>query len=220
MAHSGITKMNEYIRTKYYFWGSSAEIERHVKACYTCQIKKSKNNRAPLSHNVASFPMELVSIDIGGPMRETSKGNKYFLVSVDAFTGLSVISLLKNITAEEVFSVFYNDVVCVHGCPITVKSDAGSQLIGEVSKAFFDMLATIRIVTTPYSPWSNGMSEVTVRRTKNIIAKFLIKQQHETNETVEWDSVIKHVQFAMHYTARRISPHLEVDALFGSCGRR
>ena len=108
--------MITYIREKYYFWGASAETERFVKSCFVCQVKKNKNNKAPLGQNVASFPMEFVSIDIGGPMRETSKGHKYFLVSVDMFTGLSVISCLVGITAEEVFSACYNEVVCVYGC--------------------------------------------------------------------------------------------------------
>ena len=64
VAHSGITKMIAYIKDKYYFWGSSAEIENFVKSCFSCQVKKNKNNRAPLGQNFASFPMEIVNIDI------------------------------------------------------------------------------------------------------------------------------------------------------------
>ena len=46
------------------------------------------------------------------------------------------------------FSAFYKEFVCIYGCPVAAKSDRGSQLIGEASKAFFDLLATIHIKTT------------------------------------------------------------------------
>ena len=171
--------------------------------------QEKQEQQSPFGPNFASFPMEIVNIDIGGPMRETSKGHKYFLVAVDCFTGMCVLSTLKGITAEEVFSAFYKEFVCIYGCPVSVKSDRGSQLIGEASKAFFDLLATIHIKTTPYSPWSNGAAEVTVRRTKTIISKFLIEGQTTRGENQEWDSLIKTVQLGLNSfptTTRGFSP--------------
>ena len=124
---------------------------------------------------------------------------------------LLVISALKSMTAEEVFSRFYDDLVCYYGCPAVVKSDQGTQLTGETSKAFFEMLASIRITTTPYSPWSNGAAEVNVRRTKQMVSKLLgeSEQTQADGENIEWDQVIKKAQFALNSmpsTTRQFSP--------------
>ena len=107
------------------------------------------------------------------------------------------------------FSAFYNEFVCIYGCPVTVRSDRGSQLIGETSKAFFELLATLHIKTTLYSPWSNGATEVTVRRTKNVLSKLLIEHNTVTGENVEWDTLIKTVQLSLNSmpsTTRGFSP--------------
>ena len=53
-----------------------------------CATKKSptQSSRAPMQTIPAGYPMQVIAIDITGPLPESEAGNKYILVVGDYFT--------------------------------------------------------------------------------------------------------------------------------------
>lgn len=81
------------------FWeGMKEDIEEMAKACEVCQKRKiyaGDRKAVPVQPIEApSGPWKRVHVDLMGPLRETTKGNKYILMSVDAFTKWAVASAL------------------------------------------------------------------------------------------------------------------------------
>ena len=75
---------------KWFYWPGCAEGAREwCKTCGTCATRKSQvpNSRAPLQGIQAGYPMQIVAVDIMGPLPETSSGNWYALEASDYFTG-------------------------------------------------------------------------------------------------------------------------------------
>jgi hypothetical protein len=52
---------------------------------------------------------QLITTDIGGPLKETTRGNKYFLVVIDNFTKFIQIYAMKKIQAEDVAQAIVDD---------------------------------------------------------------------------------------------------------------
>ena len=65
MAHSGVTRMRNSIRAKYFWPGIEADIKRLVEACKPCQLQQRAQRREPnrpvLEH--VSRPMQARGID-------------------------------------------------------------------------------------------------------------------------------------------------------------
>ena len=70
-------------------WPGCAEAARDwCKSCLTCATRKMTvpKRKAYLQSIQSGYPMQLVSIDILGPLPVTEEGNKYVLAAVDHFT--------------------------------------------------------------------------------------------------------------------------------------
>ena len=82
------------------------DIHDQVKFCDRCQFRKPPRptrHRAP-GHVQANAPMEMVSIDVVGPLCESS-GFVKLLTAVDVFTGYCWAIPIENETMETVFLI-------------------------------------------------------------------------------------------------------------------
>jgi hypothetical protein len=78
-----------------------------IKTCDTCQMIKRDFSKK-LAAMLIITPVQsnqLITTDIGGPLKETKRGNKYFIVIIDHFTKFIQIHPMKNIKAEDVAHV-------------------------------------------------------------------------------------------------------------------
>jgi len=67
-----------------------------VKSCIKCQLFEPLKTQAPVMTPIrVSEPLELVGIDLVGPLAE-SNGHKYVLTMTDYFTKVSEINYLLN----------------------------------------------------------------------------------------------------------------------------
>jgi hypothetical protein len=65
-------------------------------------------------------PNQLIKTDIGGPLKETSRGNKYFFVIIDHFTKFIKIYQMKRIQAEDVAQIIVDGWMMNFGIQETV----------------------------------------------------------------------------------------------------
>jgi len=86
--HPGIKKMIDIIRRHFDWPGSRDDIAEFVKNCHTCKQSKYRNYvlQGPLHSVVAEHPMEMLSVDIFGPIPRAEGKYNEILVIMDVFT--------------------------------------------------------------------------------------------------------------------------------------
>ena len=85
--HLGLTKTFDKVRSRFYWTGYEADVERHIQDCVKCQQRKMPQSSwpAPLGTIEANYPFQKLSWDLMGPL-PPSKQYRYILVVSDIFT--------------------------------------------------------------------------------------------------------------------------------------
>ena len=113
MAHNELGD-NETHRTyillkRLYYWkGLKPSVEKHVKRCYHCQGRNRQVVKyAKLHFDVATFPMQFISMDLIGEFHPpTSRKHRYTLKVICMLTGYVFYVPLQTKTAEEVLQAY------------------------------------------------------------------------------------------------------------------
>ena len=74
-----------------------------ISKCDACQRHEKLKTQAPQLHPIkVKCPLYMVGMDLIGPLKETSSGNKYVLTMTDYFTNYVEFYPLKNKCADGV----------------------------------------------------------------------------------------------------------------------
>ena len=86
--HSGIDKCLCKLKERFYWPGQYNDVKQWCSTCVTSATRKpgGVKRRGPLQPVIAGYPLQLVAVDILGPLPVTSQGNSYILVAEDYFT--------------------------------------------------------------------------------------------------------------------------------------
>ncbi|KAI3796095.1 hypothetical protein L1987_38759 [Smallanthus sonchifolius] len=151
-----------------------------AQVCEACLARKhSRQSFLVESHYRAARPLELISIDMCGPIQPTTHGdNKYFLLVVDDCTRYMWVYMLKTkYQAFDVFRTFKFKVENELGCKIkALKSDRGGEFLSQEFTKFCEKEGIRRLLTTPYSPQQNGAVE---RRNRSLTRALKNKTPYE-----------------------------------------
>ena len=84
----GVDKSLGKLKERFYWPGYFNHVKQWCAICASCATRKSggPTRRGPLHPIVVGYPLQLVAVDILGPLPQTSDGNAYILVAEDYFT--------------------------------------------------------------------------------------------------------------------------------------
>jgi hypothetical protein len=87
-AHFGISKTLDRIKKDFHWYKMSEDVKCHVKCCTVCNRFKSLNKkpRTALQKYLVGHPMDMIGIDVIGPLPKSKNNNRYILVIGDHFT--------------------------------------------------------------------------------------------------------------------------------------
>ena len=87
-AHQGVNRTIEFISKKYWWETMRQDVTEFIKRCDACSRRKTGHKiKAPLGEDLkATEFLDVVSLDIVGPLPVTEQGNKYLLTFVDHYT--------------------------------------------------------------------------------------------------------------------------------------
>ena len=161
--HDGQDKMLLKILSKYWWTGMRDDIKLFTQSCHGCQaVKGGRNTRYSKSGKIQTFsaktPFELVSIDICGPLPQTSDGNRYIVSMIDKFSRFCLLVPVKDIKTQTIIKA-YERWVSLFGPPKALLSDNGSQFISKMFKNYTKSQQTKQRFSTPYYPECNGQIE-------------------------------------------------------------
>ena len=103
--------------------------------------------------------MQIVAIDIMGPLPETEVGNSYILVAGDYYTRWMEAYPIPNQEAVTVAQKLVNELFCHLSTSEQLHSDQGSQFDSDLIAEVCKILNIRKSRTTPYHPQCDGLIE-------------------------------------------------------------
>lgn len=164
--HVGVAKMKAQARSWVWWPQIDANIEKGVKACYTCQVHSNTPAKAPLHPwEWPEEPWKRIHLDFAGPFM-----GKMFLIIVDAHSKWLEVKVMHRITASDTI-LELRDVFSSLGLPEIIVSDNGPTFTSGEFRSFLSHNGIKHITVSPYHPSSNGLAERSVQTFKRAMVK-------------------------------------------------
>ena len=98
LGHNGTHRTYTLLKRLYYWKGLKPSVAKHIKMCYHCQRRnKQVVKYATLHFDVATFPMQFISMDLIGEFHPpTANKNRYALTVICMLMRLCILCSLKN----------------------------------------------------------------------------------------------------------------------------
>ena len=193
--HPGYVRTLAKIREAYFWPSMVKDVSTHLKNCTTCKaIKSTKGGKAPLKPLVVTRPLEMVSMDVVGPLPVSEQGNKYIITMMDMFSRWPAAYPAADMTAETVvrcIKQFGGD----FGYPEAVLTDRGTNFASQVFAKACKALRINHVMTSSYRPQTNGMLER---------FHYTLKSGLATYPVDDWDRWVGDI-----VAAYRATPHTE-----------
>ena len=186
LGHNGTHRTYTLLKRLYYWKGLKPIVAKHIKMCYHCQRRnKQVVKYATLHFDMATFPMQFISMDLIGEFHPpTTNKNRYALTVICMLTGYVFCVPLKTKTAEEVIQAYIDNVYSKFGGSMKILSDNGTEFKNKIFKQVAKELGIVHKLYTPlYHPASNGRIEGFYAFLKACIAKHIAPQ-------LEWDVLV------------------------------
>ena len=211
LGHNGTHRTYMLLKRLYYWKGLKPSVVKHIRRCYHCQRRnKQVVKYATLHFDVASFPMQFISMDLIGEFHPTtSKGKKYALTVICMLTGYVFCVPLKTKTAEEVLQAYIDNVYSKFGGSLKILSDNGTEFINKIFEQVAKELGVVyKIYTPPYHPASNDRIEGFHAFLKACISKHITPQ-------CEWDDLLPLACAAYNFMPNEHSKESPFFLMFG-----
>ena len=195
--HLGVTKTFNRLRRRFYWPGMYKDVEKYVASCLDCQTGKGKpRNRAKSKGNIlATYPLEVVGMDILGPFTITERGNAYVIVFVCQFTGFVMTAAMKHkeTTAVDCALKYEEAVYDRFGACKILRHDRDPRFMSEFFKNFNASIGQKQRATLSYRPQANGTSERNIQSITRILKMFCMDPAQ-----LDWDLKLRMVTFALN----------------------
>ena len=154
LVHSGVARTTSLLQLTWYWPGMTAMTRRIIRSCEVCQAAKHRGTKGPQERQRlhAGRPWQSVTVDLVGPMPETSKGNRWILVLVDHFTRWQDALAIPDATAPVVAATLDKRVFCYMGLPEQIHTDQEAQFESQLMTELYQLWGVDKTRTTPYHP--------------------------------------------------------------------
>jgi hypothetical protein len=132
--HRGIARTVARLQSNYYWPGMSNNATHFVKACRTCQLSKTpKPARQPLQPlEVCNRANQRLHINLIGPLKTTSSGDKYVMVMTGGFTKFCEVAAIPHKLATVVARTLFEGLIVRYSAPESIVSNQGKEFCNKV----------------------------------------------------------------------------------------
>ena len=153
--------------------------------------------------------MQMVAIDILGPLPVTLAGNKYILVAADYFSKWIEAYAIPNQEATTIARKLLDEMFCRFALPEKLHSDQGRQFEAEVTTQLCQFLQIEKTRTTPYHPQSDGLVERFNRTLLNMLST--CSMEHPS----DWDLYLSKLCLAYNSSVQSTTGYSPFFLMFG-----
>ena len=159
--HHGADRTFLVLKSRFYFRDAYHFVRGYVQNCEVCQkakreihYKKHILHPIPVNDLFTRYHLDILSLDC-----PDSQNRTHLLVIVEALSRYPWVFPLKTMTATEIAEIFFREIICQFGSPVSLYSDRGANLIGKVMTKLAELFQVKRLVTSSFRPESNGRCE-------------------------------------------------------------
>ena len=190
------------------------QIKDVVQWCQSCPVCASrkllpKKYQGPLQTIVVSKPLQMIAMDILGPLPETKRKNKYVLVIGDYFTKWTEAFPIKNMESTTIAKILVQEFICRYGIPEQIHRDQGCNFEAMLIKEICALLGIQKTRTTPYHPQSDGMIERFNRTLLNMLSAALF------DDDKCWDLQLPTIMLAYRTSTQETTGASPFSLMFG-----
>ena len=213
--HLGIDKCLGRLKERFYWPGQYNDVKQWCSTCVTCATRKpgGAKRRGPLQPVVVGYPLQLVAVDILGPLPVTSQGNSYILVAEDYFTRWLEAWPIPNQETKTVAQKLLNEMFFHFSLPDQILSDQGRQFESGVMEELCKLLQIEKSRTTPYHPQGDGLVERANRTFLNMLSTVVEEHQEE------WESHLRPICMAYNTSIQPTTGYSPFFLMFGRTAR-
>ena len=170
------------LRRNFYWPDMSKQINEFVSTCSACQRATKPKRSNPLRPIEVSKPMELIGIDLVGPLELTTSGNRYIVVVTEYLTKWVEAQAIPDKKGSTIAKYLFREIYARYGTPERMISDQGTEFLNETVEALNKIMRVNGIHTTPYRPQTNGLTERTNQTLCNAIYRCSLEKDDEWDE--------------------------------------
>jgi len=204
-AHQGVSRTVEFIRKKYWWETLRSDVFAYIKKCDACARRKTgRRVVAPLGDTLIAHEfLDVVSLDIVGPLPVTEKGNKYLLTFIDRFTRFCEAIPIVRQDTESIAREFVLRIITQYGVPKRLLTDRGANFTSDLIKETCELLKIQKLRTSSYNPQANGICERMHKLLIDMLSHFVRK------DAKNWDEYVPYAVMAyraMPHCSTKYSP--------------
>ncbi|KAN0023193.1 hypothetical protein ACTFIU_011356 [Dictyostelium citrinum] len=191
--HIASYKLGEKLRKSFYFPKFWDRINKFVSQCHDCQknriVKEKHGQLKPLP--IPAQPWDDIAMDFMN-LPITDNGFDSVLVVIDRLSKMvRIIPTRRDINAATAAKLFWDNVVCQFGLPLSIVSDRDKLFMSDLWKELMNAQGVKMKTTVPHRPQADGQTERTNRTIKEQLQKL-------TEGRKNWDEAIKNIEFAIN----------------------
>ena len=208
LGHNGTHRTYTLLKRLYYWKGLKPSVEKHIKMCQ--RRNKQAVKYATLHFNVATFPMQFISMDLIDEFHPpTSRKHRYTLTVICMLKGYVFCVPLKTKAAEEVIQAYIDNVYSKFGGSLKMLSGNGTEFKNKVFEQVAKELGLeYKLYTLPYHPASNDRIKGFHAFLKACIAKHVVSQ-------LKWDVLVPLACAAYNFIPNEHSKESPFFLMFG-----
>ena len=151
LGHNGTHRMYTLLKRFYYWKWLKPSVAKHIKMCYQCQRRNRQVIKyATLHFDVATFPMQFISMDLIGEFHPpTAKNNRYALTVLCMLMGYVFCVPLKTKTTEEVIQAYMDNIYSKFGGSMKILSDNSTEFRNKIFEQVAKELGVVHKLYTP-----------------------------------------------------------------------
>ena len=151
LGHNRTHRMYTLLKRLHYWKGLKPSVEEHIRMCYQYQ-KRNKQViiYATLHFDVATFPMQFISMDfIGEFYPPTTKKNRYALTVICMLMGYVFCIPLKTKAAEEVIQTYIDNIYSKFRGSMKILTCNGTEFKNKIFEQVAKELGVVHKLYTP-----------------------------------------------------------------------
>lgn len=209
LGHVGIAKTYEALRKKFYFHGMQKIVNQLVRTCDVCQrCKRARENLVGEPQSIIPRkPLDLVSVDLYGPLPRSQSGVCYIFVMLDIFTKYTKLFPIVKANAQTLLKkvkIFSSRV----GPPKCLLSDKGSQFTGHLWQSETRKMGIVPTTTAVRTPQCNPVERE--MQTLGNMFRALCSHTHQA-----WKMHLPLIEFVINNTVHESTTLTPFEALTG-----
>ena len=174
MGHLSVYATIKRIQDLYVWKGMVRSVKDAIAKCPRCATRTGRTYAAPMSEMpIATYPFEIIGVDLTGPLATSTNGNKYMLTIIDHCSGWAEAFPIPDKKCATVEKKLKDELFPRHGYPRILIQDNGLELnnatwLEDLRKSGVEVRRS-----TVYHPQTNGRLERYHRTLKNMLNRLV-----------------------------------------------